>query len=308
MFTGIVRQTGRVVRVTRRGGGSTLEVDAPGVTERMDVGDSIAVNGACVTLTGAQGSTFGCDLVPETLARTNLGTLQSGDEVNLELPLRAGDRLDGHLVQGHIDTVGTVRSRRKVGAQELLEVNVPFELTRYVVPKGSVSVDGVSLTVVDVNRDRFRVALIPHTVAVTTLGRKLQGQTVNVEVDVLSKYVERHLAVRMPSRPRGLDAAVAALDADGPVVMAPSARMEAPRAPAPRPPVPKPPVPKPSVGRIRPKAKPKPRPKPKVARAKAARRAPKRPAARRARRQDRRPARAAKRAARPPRRAQGRRR
>lgn len=294
MFTGIVRSMGRVGRLTRRGGGSSLEVEAPGFAERMTVGDSIAVNGACVTVTGLLGATFACDLVPETLARTNLGTLQPGDEVNLELPLRAGDRLDGHLVQGHVDTVGTVRSRRKVGAQEVLEVNVPFELTRYIASKGSVSVDGVSLTVVDVNRDRFRVALIPHTIAVTTLGRKAQGQTVNVEVDVLSKYVERHLAARIPARPVGLGAAVAALDADG----GPARRAEASRlAPAP---APKPVL----VARPAPKPKSKPKPKP----AKAARRRALRPSARHARRGSQPAGRrqAPKRAA--PRRAKGRRR
>jgi hypothetical protein len=124
--------------------------------------------------------------------------LQPHEDVNIERPMRADSRFDGHIVQGHIDVVGVVRSRRKVGAQEMLEINVPFELTRYLAPKGSVAVDGVSLTVVDVNRDRFRVALIPHTIGMTTLGKKIQGSTVNVEVDVLSKYVERHIAARAP--------------------------------------------------------------------------------------------------------------
>lgn len=170
------------------------------VVGAVKIGDSVAVNGACVTVTARIEDTFACDLVPETLARTNLGTLQPGEEVNLELPMRAGGRLDGHIVQGHVDVVGTIRSRRRVGAQEMLEVTVPFELTRYLAPKGSVSVDGVSLTIMDVNKDRFRVALIPHTVETTTLGKKLQGAAVNVEVDVISKYVERHLSARTPFR------------------------------------------------------------------------------------------------------------
>jgi riboflavin synthase len=200
MFTGIVETMGTVVRVLRRGGGARLEVRSPEVVSDVRTGDSVAVNGACVTVTGRIEDTFACDLVPETLARTNLGTLQPGEEVNLERPLRVASRLDGHIVQGHIDVVGTIRSRRRVGAQEMLEVTVPFELTRYLAPKGSVSVDGVSLTIVDVNKDRFRVALIPHTMETTTLGKKHQGAAVNVEVDVISKYVERHLAARRPFR------------------------------------------------------------------------------------------------------------
>jgi riboflavin synthase len=200
MFTGIVESMGTVVRVLRRGGGARLEVRCPDIVGELGIGDSMAVNGACVTVTARVDEAFACDLVPETLARSNLGTLQPGEEVNLERPLRAGGRLDGHIVQGHVDVVGTIRSRRRVGAQEMLEVTVPFELTRYLAPKGSVSVDGVSLTIVDVNKDRFRVALIPHTVETTTLGRKLQGSAVNVEVDVISKYVERHLAARQPFR------------------------------------------------------------------------------------------------------------
>jgi riboflavin synthase len=200
MFTGIVEGMGTVVRVLRRGGGARLEVRCPDIVGELGIGDSVAVNGACVTVTARVDEAFACDLVPETLARSNLGTLQPGEEVNLERPVRAGGRLDGHIVQGHVDVVGSIRSRRRVGAQEMLEVTVPFELTRYLAPKGSVSVDGVSLTIIDVNKDRFRVALIPHTVETTTLGRKLQGSAVNVEVDVISKYVERHLAARQPFR------------------------------------------------------------------------------------------------------------
>ncbi len=198
MFTGIVEYQGSVVRLMRRGGGARLEVSAPEIVGELQIGDSVAVNGACVTVTERNAEAFACDLVPETVARTNLGILEVGEEVNIERPLRATDRLGGHIVQGHVDAVGLVRSRRRVGAQEVLAVTVPFELTRYLAPQGSVSLDGVSLTVVAVDRDRFRVALIPHTVAVTTLGRKGQGASVNVEVDVISKYVERHMASRAP--------------------------------------------------------------------------------------------------------------
>lgn len=196
MFTGIVENLGTVVRILRRGGGARLEIRAPWLTPELTVGESVAVNGACVTVTEFNEEMFACDLVPETVARTNLGILDLNEEVNLERPVRAGDRLGGHIVQGHVDAVGLVRSKRKVGAQEVLEVTIPFELARYLAPQGSVALDGVSLTVVSVDRDRFKVALIPHTVEATTLGRKGQGASVNVEVDVISKYVERHLDVR----------------------------------------------------------------------------------------------------------------
>lgn len=233
MFTGIVESMGTVERLQRRGGAIRLEVNAPnGMLDGIRIGDSVAVNGACVTVTDVEGKLFAADLVPETLGRTNLGTLQAGEEVNLERPLRADGRLDGHIVQGHVDVVGLVRSRRRVGAQELLEVNVPFELTRYLAPKGSVAVDGVSLTVVDVNKDRFRVALIPHTVASTTLGKKIQGQAVNVEVDVLSKYVERHIAARMPQRAPSIAALVAQQDIDNKAAQPP---VQAPVVGVPRP-------------------------------------------------------------------------
>ncbi len=256
MFTGIVESMGTVVRVLRRGGGARLEVRAPHVVAEVETGDSVAVNGSCVTVTGRFEDTFACDLVPETLARTNLGTLQPGEEVNLEMPLRASSRLDGHIVQGHVDVVGSIRSRRRVGAQEMLEVTVPFELTRYLAPKGSVSVDGVSLTIVDVNKDRFRVALIPHTMETTTLGKKLQGAAVNVEVDVISKYVERHLAARQPFREPSLAELV------GP----PPVRQE-PLVPQPKIPVPapmaRPGAPAPQAARPAPKAAPARRPPPK---------------------------------------------
>jgi riboflavin synthase len=196
MFTGIVEGKGSVIRLIRRGGGARLEVRTPQFAPELNVGDSVAVNGACVTVVEKNSEAFAADLVPETVARTNLGILQVGEDVNLERPVRAVDRLGGHIVQGHVDAVGVVRSRRRVGAQEVMEINIPFELSRYFAPQGSVALDGVSLTVVAVDRDRFRVALIPHTVSATTLGAKQQGASVNVEVDVLSKYVERHMAAR----------------------------------------------------------------------------------------------------------------
>jgi len=243
MFTGIVEYQGGVVRLMRRGGGARLEVRAPEIVGELQIGDSVAVNGACVTVTERNTEAFACDLVPETVARTNLGILEVGEEVNLERPVRAADRLGGHIVQGHVDAVGLVRSRRRVGAQEVLEVTVPFELTRYLAPQGSVALDGVSLTVVAVDRDRFRVALIPHTVSVTTLGRKGQGASVNVEVDVISKYVERHMAARSP-RPTFTI-----------FEEQPKERSEPPKSPAPKPAPARPTAHTPPVSKSRPAAK-----------------------------------------------------
>ena len=184
MFTGIVEELGRVH--ARDGGRFTFE--APLVTQDAKIGDSIAVNGCCLTVVALDGDTWSADAVEETLARTNLGDLAPGDPVNLERPVRPVDRLGGHVVQGHVDAVGEI-----VTAAPDLRVRVPQSLTRYIVPKGSITVDGCSLTVVDALPDGFTVAVVPHTAAVTTLGLKRAGDRVNVEVDVLAKYVERLL-------------------------------------------------------------------------------------------------------------------
>ena len=278
MFTGIVENMGTVSRLTKRGGGARLEVRAPEIVGDLSIGDSVSVNGACVTVTERNHEAFACDLVPETVARTNLGILQQDEEVNLERPMRAGDRFGGHIVQGHVDAVGLVRSRRRVGAQEILEVTIPFELSRYLAPQGSVSVDGVSLTVVAVDKERFRVALIPHTVAHTTLGKKLQGASVNVEVDVLSKYVERHMAARA-ARP----------------VFAPVEEQRSEPKPEPPRPVPLRAVPTPPAAK-----KPAPKPAAKPAKATAKKPAPKRAAAAKSTRSaSRKPVRAAGRRAKP---------
>jgi riboflavin synthase len=189
MFTGIVEELGRVADRT----GGRFRFEGKAVTEDAAVGDSIAVNGCCLTVValGADG-TWEADAVPETLARTNLDDLQSGDRVNFERPVRAQDRLGGHIVQGHVDAVGDV-----VEPAPNLRIRIPVDLTRYVVPKGSVTVDGCSLTVVDVLPDGFTVAVIPHTAEATTLGTRMPGDRVNVEVDIVAKYIERLL----PGRP-----------------------------------------------------------------------------------------------------------
>ena len=185
MFTGIVEELGRVAEV-RRG---TLRIEARTVLEDAKVGDSTAVNGCCLTVVDLDATTWTADVSEETLARTTLGHLRPGDPVNLERPLRLADRLGGHLVQGHVDAVGEVTAP----APELA-VRLPTDLRRYVVEKGSIAVDGVSLTVVTVVADGFTVAVIPHTAGATTLGHVRPGDRVNLEVDVMAKYAERLLA------------------------------------------------------------------------------------------------------------------
>jgi riboflavin synthase len=185
MFTGIVEELGEVVARE----GYRIRLAAKAVLEDVVLGASIAVNGCCLTVVAWGDDWWEADLSDETLARTNLGDLRPGDPVNLERPVRLADRLGGHLVQGHVDAVGEV-----VAPAPDLRVRMPAALGRYVVEKGSVTVDGVSLTVVEPLDDGFTVALIPHTAEVTTLGRKGPGATVNLEVDVMAKYAERLLA------------------------------------------------------------------------------------------------------------------
>lgn len=191
MFTGIVEGTG-VVRVVQPARDSIrLRIEAGCDIAGARVGDSIAVSGACLTVTGIAGRTFDADVTPETIARTTLGGLRPGDVVNLERPVAVGDRLGGHVVQGHVDGVGRVVRRDPQGDAWWLEVDAPPAVARYIVDKGSVAVDGVSLTVARRRGNQFTVCLIPHTVAVTTLGRLEAGAGVNVEVDIFAKYVER---------------------------------------------------------------------------------------------------------------------
>lgn len=184
-------------------GGARLVVSAELVLDGLAVGDSVAVNGTCLTAVEMGPGGFSVDCVAETLRRTSLGALGPGDRVNLERPLRIGDRLDGHLVQGHVDGVGTVRGATPEGASTVLEISAPPELLRYVVEKGSIAVDGVSLTVAGRLPDAFTVALIPHTMSVTTLGPQALGRPVNLEVDVVAKYVESLAAPYAPPRGSG---------------------------------------------------------------------------------------------------------
>jgi riboflavin synthase len=190
VFTGLVQDLGTVAALERTERGATVSVSTPLATE-ISPGDSVAVNGVCLTATEADDTRFAAEAMNETLSRTSLGALTPGSQVNLELPLRATDRLGGHVVQGHVDGLGTVASAREDGFARWIEIEAPSELLRYVVEKGSVAVDGVSLTVAELGSESFSVALIPETQERTNLGRAQPGQRVNLEVDVLAKYVER---------------------------------------------------------------------------------------------------------------------
>ena len=217
MFTGIVEELGRVVRLETIEDCARLTVEAPTVTQDASLGDSISVNGCCLTVAAMHGNTFAADLMAETLTRTTLGSQAPGDPVNLERALRATDRLGGHIVQGHVDATAEVLDRSHGEHWDLLRVGLPQEIARYVAVKGSVALDGVSLTVVDVEdaqRDApdasptpgagasLSVGLIPETLRRTTLGTRRPGERVNLEVDVMAKYAERLLGARLSEEDR----------------------------------------------------------------------------------------------------------
>lgn len=193
MFTGIVRELGVVVAAQDVGGGRSIAVRAPATAALTAVGDSVSVNGCCLTATAIEAGEISFQAVPETISRTTLASLEAMDSVNVEPSLRAGDPLGGHYVQGHVDAVGRVQSVEAEGEGLRVFVEAPVEVLRYCVEKGSVTVDGVSLTVAELADDAFAVALVPHTLAVTTLSDLRPGRAVNLEADVLAKYVERLL-------------------------------------------------------------------------------------------------------------------
>lgn len=193
MFTGIVEELGEVLAVEELKEASRFHLRGPLVTEDAKHGDSIAVNGVCLTVVETADGGFTADVMQETLDRSSLGALAEGDRVNLERPMALGGRLGGHLVQGHVDGTGEILSRTPSEHWEIVKVALPANLSRYVVEKGSITVDGVSLTVVEAAADWFTISLIPTTLALTTLGIKQPGDPVNLEVDVLAKYVERLL-------------------------------------------------------------------------------------------------------------------
>ena len=217
MFTGIVEELGRVVRLETIEDCARLTVEAPTVTQDASLGDSISVNGCCLTIAALHGSAFTADLMAETLTRTTLGSQAPGDPVNLERALRATDRLGGHIVQGHVDATAEVLDRSHGEHWDLLRVGLPQEIARYVAVKGSVALDGVSLTVVDVEDAQHNapdasptpgagaslsVGLIPETLRRTTLGPRRPGERVNLEVDVMAKYAERLLGARLSEEDR----------------------------------------------------------------------------------------------------------
>jgi len=195
VFTGIVRERGRIVAIDRGEDGTRLTIAAPAAAAEAALGDSIAIAGVCLTVVAvADGVEIEFDAVAETLRRSSLGRLEAGADVNVEPALRAGDPLGGHYVQGHVDGVGRVRAVEHEGDGRLVRFDAPLEVLRYCVEKGSVTVEGVSLTVTDVDETGFGVALVPHTLSETTLGALEAGDEVNLEADVLAKYVERLLA------------------------------------------------------------------------------------------------------------------
>jgi riboflavin synthase len=190
MFTGLVETRGTVRSIEERDQGARLTVETA-LARKLREGDSIAVNGVCLTAVQVDGGGFSADVMGETLRRSSLGPLSGGDEVNVELPLRASDRLGGHVVQGHVDGTGTVEAVEPEGLARVVRIACDPELLAYVVEKGSIAVDGVSLTVAEVDDDGFSVSLIPETLERTTLGAVEPGRVVNLEVDVLAKYVEK---------------------------------------------------------------------------------------------------------------------
>lgn len=193
MFTGLVAELGTVQRLDRQGESYHLTVSAVKVMQNLKIGDSVAVNGACLTVVDMHDSVFTADVMPETVRLTNIGSLHAGDKVNLERTLRLCDGLDGHIVSGHVEGLGTIISRHPEGIANVVEIAAEARLLRYILPKGSIAIDGISLTVTAVTDSSFSVAIIPHTAQETTLGFKGVGDEVNLETDIIGKYVERLL-------------------------------------------------------------------------------------------------------------------
>jgi len=203
MFTGIIEGLGTLAAIRSMGQGVRLALESGISLADTAVGDSIAVNGACLTAVAISGNRFEADVSPETLRQTTLGSARVGDRVNLERALRFSDRLDGHLVSGHIDGIGSLRQRKPLGNAILITVSVPRALTRYMIHKGSVAVDGVSLTINSLGAESFEVSIIPHTAGLTTVGFKQPGSPVNIETDMIGKYIERFMTMPGDSKAPG---------------------------------------------------------------------------------------------------------
>lgn len=204
MFTGIVEELGTVRGIQRGANSIRIEIAAETVLADVKLGDSIAVNGVCLTVVDFAADRFTADVMPETMRKTSLHKLQPGDRINLERALRLGDRMGGHIVSGHVDGIGTIRRMERQDIAMIVTLSCPAALLRYIIPKGSITIDGISLTVVEVTGEGFSVSLIPHTAGMTTLGLKKAGDPVNLETDIIGKYVEKLLTGGQPS-PGGID-------------------------------------------------------------------------------------------------------
>lgn len=207
MFTGLVAELGTVVALKPLNQSYNITVKANKVLNNLKIGDSVAVNGACLTVVKISGSDFTAEVMPETVKLTNLRHLKSGDKVNLERTLRLCDGLDGHIVSGHVEGVGVIASKKAEGIAEVVTIKTPPELLKYIIKKGSIAIDGISLTVTEVTATGFNVSLIPHTAAETTLGFKKPGDEVNLETDIIGKYVEHLLNFKAPDHKQGLSKA-----------------------------------------------------------------------------------------------------
>lgn len=191
MFTGIIEELGKVILIEKKEKSAKIKIEAKLVTKELKVGDSVAVNGVCLTIIDFSSTYLTAEIMHETLDRSSLKNLKSKDEVNLERALRADGRLGGHIVSGHVDGVGKILAKKKDGIAEVFDISYPPEIGKYIAIKGSVAVDGISLTIVDINKDYFRLSLIPHSLKSTTLGFKKAGDIVNIEIDILARYIER---------------------------------------------------------------------------------------------------------------------
>lgn len=204
IFTGIIEELGTINRIERGGNSARINVSANKVLSDVQIGDSIAINGVCLTVVEFDRGHFAADVMPETLDKSNLGKLSNGSRVNLERAVSLGTRMGGHLVQGHIDGTGTIVGKEKLEIAIIYSVKTSPDVLHYIVSKGSVAIDGISLTVIDVSADRFTVSLIPHTAAMTTLGFKKVGDTVNLETDIIGRYIEKFLGANSKSEKRDI--------------------------------------------------------------------------------------------------------
>ncbi|MBE0447153.1 MAG: riboflavin synthase [Actinobacteria bacterium] len=191
MFTGIIEELGTIQSIKRGGDQFVLEIMAPKLVSDLEIGDSVAVNGICLTVTTKTGGSFTVDVMPETIAKTDLSELKAGEMVNLERAMTLSSRLGGHMVSGHVDGVGTIKSKTSQKNAFIIKITVPATITHYLIERGSIAVDGISLTVIDYGKDHVTVSIIPHTAKVTTLGIKGPGDRVNLEADLIGKYVEK---------------------------------------------------------------------------------------------------------------------